>query len=244
MRNVLLLARKDVREAFGRRLILLRLAIPSVLLPVLYGGLTGYAIRDAAHNPRYAAAMLTQVPMFAAIVVLLGSLIAVMVTADAIAGEKERRTIETLFATPISDREVFIGKLLAGLLPAIVIGYAGGLIFFVTARVTGGPLPVPAGPLLATARILLGGVPVIAAVLSALGVIISARCGSVTVATQLSSFASTPIMGLLIYIGFRISGWSGTQLAALLLAFVLLFLILLLFGARALNREEIVARLD
>jgi ABC-type Na+ efflux pump permease subunit len=142
MRNAWLLARKDLKEAFGRRLIIVRLLVPAVLLPIFYGAITGYAIRDAARDPRASAAMMAQVPLFSAIVVLLGSLVAVMITADAIAGEKERRTIETLFATPISDQAIFAGKLLAGLLPAIGIGYAGGLIFFTTTRLLAGSAPI------------------------------------------------------------------------------------------------------
>ena len=244
MRTVWLLARKDIREAFGRRMILLRLLIPAVLLPIFYGVIVGYTIRDAAHNPGAARALTGQIPLFAAIVVLLGSLVAVMVTADAIAGEKERRTIETLLATPISDQEIFVGKLLAGLLPAIVIGYGGGVIFFGVARLFGGAAPIPIPPLLATVKIILGGVPVIAALLSAMGVIISARCGTVTVASQLSSFASMPVLGLLMYVAFRISSWSLPQLATLLLGLLVVLVLLLRLGARALDREEIVARLD
>ncbi len=244
MRNVWLLAHKDIREAFGRRLILLRLIIPAVLLPIFYGFLVGGLIRDAARHAQNAEALTAQVPLFAAIVVLLGSLIAVMITADAIAGEKERRTIETLLATPISDQEIFAGKLLAGVIPAIVIGYGGGLIFFATARLVGGGTPIPVAPLLATVRIILAGVPVVAALLAALGVIISARCGTVTTATQLTSFASMPIFGLVIYLGVRMSNWSLSELLALLVGLLVVLIILLRVGARALDREEIVARLD
>jgi ABC-2 type transport system permease protein len=244
VRNVWLLAHKDIREAFGRRMILLRLLIPAVLLPIFYGFFAGAMIRDAARNAQGAGALIAQVPLFAAIVVLLGSLIAVMVTADAIAGEKERRTIETLLATPISDQEIFAGKLLAGVIPAILIGYGGGLIFFVTARLVSGAAPIPVAPLLATVRIILAGVPVVAALLAALGVIISSRCGTVTTATQLSTFASMPIFGLVVYLGVRMSRWSLPELLTLLIGLLAALVLLLRLGARALDREEIVARLD
>jgi len=244
MRSVMLLARKDIKEAFGRRLILVRLLIPAVLLPVFYGVVTGLMVREAAHNPKVLAPLLGQVPLFASIVVLLGSLVAVMITADAIAGEKERRTIETLLATPASDMEIFAGKLLAGLVPAIAIGYAGGLIYVVAERVTAGGVSMPPAAFLVTARIILGGVPLVAAILAALGVVISARCSTVTAATQLSSFASMPIFGLLVYAAFRVSAWSLAQLGLLALAMLAVLALLLRLGARALDREEIVARLD
>jgi ABC-2 type transport system permease protein len=244
MRNVWLLLCKDVREAFGRRLMFIRLLIPVVLLPLFYGFVTGTMIRDSAGDSDAAAAVAGQVPLFAAIVVLLGSLVAIMITADAIAGEKERRTIETLLAAPVSDLEIFTGKLLAGLLPAIVIGYTGGLVFVLVARIVAGGAPLPAAPFLVTARIILAGVPLFAAILAALGVIISARCGTVVVATQVSSLASMPVVGLLVYSAFRVSRWSPTQLHLLALALVLIFILLLRLGARALDRSEIIARLD
>lgn len=244
MRNVWLLVHKDVREAFGRRLIFVRLLIPAALLPIFYGVIIGLMIREAAHSEGAAGALASQVPFFAAIVVLLGSLVAVMITADAIAGEKERRTIETLLATPVSDIEIFSGKLLAGLLPAIVIGYAGGLMFVITACLVAGSAPLPLAPFLVTARIILAGVPFVAAILAAAGVIISSRCGTVATATQVSSLASMPVFGLLIYAAFRISGWSPAQLCALALGLLAFVILLLRLGARALGREEIVARLD
>ncbi len=244
MRNAWLLAHKDMKEAAGRRMFFVRLLIPAVLLPMFYGALTGSALRDAARYPTHTDTLLEQVPMLAAIVVLLGSLVAVMVTADAIAGEKERRTLETLFATPIADHELFLGKLLAGLLPAIFIGYSGGAIYFLTARLWGGPLPLTLGPLLATARLILVGVPIVAAILAAAGVIISARAGTVTVASQLSSFASLPLFALVIYLSYHLVGWSVGEVLQVLAALLIVLLALLYFGARALSREEIVARLD
>ncbi len=107
-----------------------------------------------------------------------------------------------------------------------------------------GGTPIPVAPLLATVRIILAGVPVVAALLAALGVIISSRCGTVTTATQLSSFASMPIFGLVIYLGVRMSSWSLPQLFTLLIGLLAALVLLLRLGARALDREEIVARLD
>ncbi len=103
---------------------------------------------------------------------------------------------------------------------------------------------MPIAPLLAVVRIILAGVPVVAALLAALGVIISARCGTVTTATQLSSFASMPIFALVVYLAVKVSTWSLPQLLALLVGLVVVLVILLRLGARALDREEIVARLD
>jgi ABC-type transport system involved in multi-copper enzyme maturation permease subunit len=238
-----LIAKKDIREAFARHAVIYRAVVPAILLPLLYGAITGLTIRHAQQGAKAALAMSGQIPFFAAIVALIGSLLAVMITADAIAGEKERRTIETLFATPASDLEIFAGKVLAAFLPAMGVGYAGGILYLVTARLLAGGQPLPAPAVAGAAKLVAMGVPLITAMLSAAGVIISARCGTVTNATQLSGLATLPIGGGIIYIAFRINGWSGWQLL-LLAGLIALCVLLMLLGARALGREEIIARID
>ena len=47
--------------------------------------------------------------------VAVGSLLALLVAGDAISGERERGTLETLLLTPISRRQLVVGKLLAAL---------------------------------------------------------------------------------------------------------------------------------
>jgi ABC-type Na+ efflux pump permease subunit len=57
-----------------------------------------------------------------------------VIAADAFAGEKERRTMETLLHLPISERDLFIAKLLTGMLPAIAVSWGGFLAFCVVAN--------------------------------------------------------------------------------------------------------------
>ena len=244
MRRAWLIARKDMKEAFGRRPAVLRTVVPAVLLSVLYGVMTGLGIRSAAGRPELMRAIAGQIPLFASVVTLLGAVAAVVVTADAIAGEKERRTIETLLATPASDLEIFVGKVVAALVPALGIGYGGGLLYFVVARALAGAEPLPIPPLMAAAKVIVGGVPLLTLMMAAVGVIVSSRCGSVTTANQLSGLLTLPLFGAAVYAAFRISAWSPWQVLLVLLGLVALCAVLLVLGARALGREEIIARLD
>jgi len=244
MRLVWLIASKDIKEAFGRHAVIYRTLIPGVLLPVVYGVMTGLMVRDATANPRMAAHMASQIPLFAAIVALIGSFLAIMIAADAVAGEKERRTIESLFATPASDLEIFAGKVLAAVVPALAVGYGGGILFLVVARLCAGGHPLPLPAVLAAAKLIAMGVPLITTMLAALGVIVSARCGSVQNATQLSGLATMPVVGGVVYLAFRVSAWSHWELMVLLVALVALCVVFLLIGAKTLGREEIIARLE
>ncbi len=53
-----------------------------------------------------------------------------IVTANSIVGEKERKTLETLLYTPVTNREFLVAKLLNSFIPAVLIGCAGFAGFF------------------------------------------------------------------------------------------------------------------
>ncbi len=69
-------------------------------------------------------------PMFLIIPLMVSSVIA----ADSFAGEKERKTMEALLYTPTTDRELFVAKLFSGWLAAIVVAFAGFVLYVVTAN--------------------------------------------------------------------------------------------------------------
>src|SRR6476646_2402661 len=46
-----------------------------------------------------------------------------MIALESFAGEKERNTLEALLSTPLSDRALYLGKLLASLIPPLLASY-------------------------------------------------------------------------------------------------------------------------
>ena len=74
-------------------------------------------------------------PMFLIVPLMVASVIA----ADSIAGERERRTLETLLYSPTTDRELFIGKSLSALLAAIVVATGGFLLYIIMANAAAWP---------------------------------------------------------------------------------------------------------
>ena len=52
--------------------------------------------------------------------------VAAMVAADAFAGERERRTIETILSTPLRVRSIFLGKVAAAAAFAVAVSWALG----------------------------------------------------------------------------------------------------------------------
>jgi ABC-2 type transport system permease protein len=64
-------------------------------------------------------------PFFLIIPLMASSVIA----ADSFAGEKERKTTEALLATPITDSELLLGKILVALVPAMIITIASFIVY-------------------------------------------------------------------------------------------------------------------
>ncbi|TRW44524.1 ABC transporter permease subunit [Georgenia yuyongxinii] len=178
------------------------------------------------------------------LLVLVSLIVASVLATDAIAGERERGTIEGLLLAPVSDLDILFGKLLSSLLPALTIGLLAQLAYAVVADAVlwdaiGGPL-LPTGPWLVT--VLWFGPACTAAALG-LNIVVSARAATVQSATQIAGVAVLPVLALTIGQAAGVvllNTWLalGLGLALWLLAFVLVRA-----GARALRREKQVAAL-
>jgi ABC-type Na+ efflux pump permease subunit len=52
-----------------------------------------------------------------------------VISSDSFAGEKERKTIESLLETPLTDGELFLGKVLVAFVPSMLITIASFAIY-------------------------------------------------------------------------------------------------------------------
>ena len=138
------------------------------------------------------------VPFFMLVPVMVSSIVA----ANSVVGEKERKTLETLLYTPLTNREFTVAKQLSAFLPAVAISLVSFAGYFVVVN----------GISLATAGILLVRSPMWipalllvspAASLLALGVtlLISMRAKSFMEAQQMSAVVVIPFI-LLILVQF------------------------------------------
>jgi ABC-2 type transport system permease protein len=244
MIRIWLIAHKDMKEAFGQRTLLLRVVLPVLLLPILYGVLTAVTIGRNL-QPDQAAIVAGMISVWTAIVAVVGTSFGGVMAAQAIALERERGTIEALLATPAADREIFAGKALAAFLPGLAGGYGAGLLYFLSFHLlsTVEPgIPPPAAAFFARFVALL--LPIIVALQVGGGVMISGRCGTVTGATQLSALMSIPVIGATLYLAYQARLWPSWHLVLLVAALLALDAIILHLGARTMGREEIIARLD
>jgi len=141
------------------------------------------------------------------------------VASDSFVGEKERGTLEPLLATPISNGQLFLGKLLTAVLPAILCTWFGTAILSVGALVADNqyfPRLLLSDPDWATSTFLL--VPLMAILSAGVAALISTRVATYRAAYQLNGLVVLPIVTMLIpqtMVLFFVTPWALLMLSAL-----------------------------
>jgi ABC-2 type transport system permease protein len=163
--------------------------------------------------------------------------------AYSIVGEKQQRTLEPVLATPILDRELLLGKMLAAALPAIAITWLAGMVAAVGAGFVTwsrwGRLLVPDwhwAIALCVLAPLLGGASVLATLR------LSARATDPQAAVQTSGLFVVPAFLLVVGAVGKVLMTSAAAGLALAVPLALLDLWLFRNNARKFAREEILTR--
>ena len=124
--------------------------------------------------------------LLAPLFLIVPLMVSAVLAADAFAGEKERKTLESLLHLPIADRDLFFAKLLTAFLPAIAVSWVGfALLLHRVERggVAGAPPRLRADAPLAV--MILWVAPAVAALGLAVMVRVSARARTSQEANQL-----------------------------------------------------------
>ena len=134
-------------------------------------------------------------PMLLIVPLMTASVIA----ADAIAGERERKTLEGLLLTPLTDRELFTAKLLGAWLPAVTVGVVGGVVYALVADLAAlGAVEGLLFPNLVWAVLVLWVGPAVAAISLGVTVLVSARVKTVQEAFQIAGVVVLPVVALVV----------------------------------------------
>jgi ABC-2 type transport system permease protein len=142
--RAMILARKELRDVFRSRMIKLNFIIPAIIFGVVFPivfGMLGSLISTAtisgaspfplppdffpditSPNQRmYLALLYTICTVF---ILMLATFLPIYIAADSFAGERERKTIQQLLASPLTDSEILLGKILTAFIPTIITTYA------------------------------------------------------------------------------------------------------------------------
>jgi ABC-2 type transport system permease protein len=78
--------------------------------------------------------------LLAPLFLIVPLMVSAVLAADAFAGEKERRTIESLLHLPATDREVYVAKMLTAFGPAVAVSWVGFVVFAVVSNAVAWPV--------------------------------------------------------------------------------------------------------
>jgi ABC-2 type transport system permease protein len=194
MGNVRVLLVKEWRESLRNKMVL----FGALFLPVFMVGAALFMVIQgpAIEVPGAQAAMFNTALMY---FLVLPAIIPLAIAVYSIVGEKDQQSLEPLLATPISDLQLFVGKALASVIPALVITWLAFGAFLGLAILFVGALPphVLTAPWLAA---IFGLTPLLSLTSVGITMIVSSRATDARAAYQFSSFAILPpIVPLIIY---------------------------------------------
>jgi ABC-2 type transport system permease protein len=182
--------------------------------------------------------------LFAPLFLVLPMMLASIIAAEAFVGEKERKTLEALIYTPATDLELFLGKVLASVVPAILFAWANFAIYAVVVNAAGWPIMqriwFPTGVWWV---LMLWVTPAVATLGVAATVLISARVNTFMEAYQASGALVIVILFLLFGQMFGLIFLSPLVLLVVGLGFFAIDAVLILFGVGIFQRSELIAKI-
>jgi hypothetical protein len=180
--------------------------------------------------------------MFAPMFLIVPLMFSTTIAAESFAGEKERKTIEALLYSPATDGELLVGKIMAGLVPAIAISWLSFAGYSLVLNTAAWPIfgrvwfPLPHWwPMMFWMT------PALALLGVSLTVLISKKVKTFMGAYQTSTSSVLLILALIVGQAFGIfllSVWAGIILG---LVFFVVDFVLLWFAARTFNRKTLLA---
>ncbi len=242
--NALIITRREVRDSFRDWRIIAPIIILTFLFPFLAQFVAG---RFTAFVSDYGADIIGErtIPFLLMIVGFFPISISLVIALETFVGEKERRSLEPLLSTPLTNTELYIGKTLAAMIPPLVSSYGGMMVYL--GSLVFGELAWRPQPALVAQIILLTTVQALVMVTGA--VVVSSQTTSTRAANLLASFIIIPMTMLIqgesaiMFLAPDAESPNGiTALWAIIAGMVVVVILLLRVGNSIFNREELLGR--
>lgn len=236
MNGTWIVARREIRDQLRDWRILTPIIILTLFFPLLMNFTAQQALEFVT---RYGAPIIGErlIPFLLMIVGFFPISISLVIALESFAGERERLSLEPLLATPLTDGQLYLGKMIASLVPSLGAAYLGIFVYIVGLvwQINWRPDPQLLIQILALTTI--------QAIMMVSGaVVISTQTTSVRAANLLSSFIIVPVAELIIGESLIMFWGRYHILWWLVLALGLIALVLARMGLRLFNREELLGR--
>lgn len=271
LEKVMLVFKKDWLEIRRNWQVILPIVVVplmiSLFLPVILGVIPSFAVNQGSgtsgfspllenlpsHVQQQLAGMtemqvmiyVMAVYFFAPFFLIIPLMASSVISSDSFAGEKERKTIEALLATPISDGELFFGKMLVSFVPSMIITLVSFVVYTAVFDVIGyglfsGMLLLPT---IEWIMMIFGLSPTVALASIGLTVMISARVKGFREAQQISVVLLIPVLALVFGQATGAIIFGPLVILALIGLFAFVDFVVFRTGVKLFKREEILARL-
>jgi uncharacterized membrane protein SpoIIM required for sporulation/ABC-type transport system involved in multi-copper enzyme maturation permease subunit len=236
LRTALVITRREMRDTFRDW----RIIFPVIVLTLVFPALMNFTARQAIKFvERYNAPLVAErmIPFLLLVVGFFPISVSLVIALESFVGEKERRSIEPLLCSPLSDGQLYLGKLLAAMVPPLLASYMGISVYLIGLYIQVRWTPEP---ILLTQILLLTTVQAILMVSGA--VVVSSQTTSVRAANLLASFIIIP-MAFLIQGESIIMFWARYNILWwAILGQALIAGLLIRTGVAYFNREEMLGR--
>ena len=191
LRPALIITRREIRDQFRDW----RIIVPILILTLIFPAIMNFTARRAVvFVEQYGASIIGErlIPFLLMVVGFFPISISLVIALESFVGEKERRSIEPLLSSPMTDVQLYVGKLLAVTVPPLLASYIGIIVYLVGVYRQIGWV---AEPILLVQIVLPTTVQAIVMVAGA--VVISTQATSVRAANLLASFIIIPMAFLI-----------------------------------------------
>lgn len=236
LRMALLITKREVRDSFRDW----RIIIPIVILTLVFPALATLTARVLFNfTAQYGAGLVGDrlIPFLLLIVGFFPMSFSLVIALETFVGEKERKSLEPLLSTPLTNSQLYVGKVLAALIPPMITSYLGITVYLIGLSIAAN-WAIPTGLFIQILLLsTLQGIIMVAA-----AVIVSSQTTSVRAANLLASFIIVPI-ALLLQLEAIVLFWGNSDgLWWLIVALVVTAVIFIRMGIKIFNREELLGQ--
>jgi uncharacterized membrane protein SpoIIM required for sporulation len=236
LKPAMMVTRREVRDQFRDW----RIILPIIALTVLFPGLMNFVAAEAVDFVKdYGANLVGErlIPFLLMVVGFFPASFSLIIALESFVGEKERGSIEPLLTSPLSDFQLYFGKLVAVMVPPILASTLGIAVYLISVYRDIGW--TPEASLLVQ---ILSLTYVHALVMVSGAVVISTQATSVRAANLLASFIIVP-MAMLMQGESMVMFWGMyDSLWWAILGMMIIAGLLIRTGIGHFNREELLGR--
>lgn len=237
LRSIRTIARREVNDTLSDWRILVPMFILTFILPQVIIAAASLAINFIG-DPQ----TITRLVPFAMLLVgFIPASFSLITALESFVGERERNSLEALLSMPISDGQLYLGKLISSLLPPLLSSYAAMCVFALSLR-TFRPELFDRGLTLEYLVVVLLLIAAKALVMVAGAVIISSHTTSIRAANLLASFVLLPTAAVVQVEAILIIGQAWDVLWIIVVLLLVMAIVLVRTGMGSFNREEILSR--